>query len=57
MFSKKDIEKARENNALRQAKEQLGDHITDLNQVEILNHKKPSLSLGQRLVNINKRHK
>jgi len=57
MFSKKDIERARENNYLRQAKEQLGEHITSLKQVQMVIKEKPSLSLGQKLFNLNKRYK
>jgi len=55
VFSKKDIERARERNYLEQASKQLGREVKSLSEVEIIKPKEKYVSLGQRLVNINKR--
>jgi len=53
IFTKKDIQRARERNALTQAKGQLGKHITSLKQVKIVNKTKPmKFSLGINLQRI-----
>ena len=51
VFSKKDIQKARDNLYLKKAQSQLGKHITSLNQVEIVNSlPKKQVSLGDKLL-------
>lgn len=50
-FSKQDIERARERMNLKRAKEQLGDHITSLEQVKVIKPlPKQNISLGNKLI-------